>query len=139
MKFMLSALLILYSCIISCGNSKSKSNCEKFRTGKFILQLDVPPYSYTIIERNDSLQIETNSTTKDTVINSVKWTGPCEYELKLLNRNKKDNDSLTLFFDQKIFKSKILEAKNDYYIFKMYIEGIEFSYIDTLRVMSMQR
>ena len=78
-------------CLHSSYTNK-KSPCEKFKTGKFILQLDVPPYDYTIIDRNDSVQVEVNLETNDTVMNSIKWIGPCKYQLKFLRSNKERND-----------------------------------------------
>jgi hypothetical protein len=132
--FFFVILVILFS--YSCYTSKNKSLCEGYKNGKFIINLDIPPYGYTIIERSDSIQVEINSTTNDTLINRIKWTSPCEYELRFLRRNKIKNDSLTLFLDSKVIKAKILEPHKNFYIFKMYIEGIDFSYIDTLKLIS---
>lgn len=131
----ISLLIAGIMCLTSCYTNK-KSLCEKFKIGEFILQLDVPPYDYTIIDRNDSVQIEVNLETNDTVINSIKWTGPCEYELKFLKSNRERKDQVAQFLDPKPLKTEILKADKNYYTFKMYREGINFWWVDTLRVLS---
>jgi len=98
-----------------------------------MLKSKFSPDQTTLIYRNDTTQLEIVPELRDTVLQKIRWKSECEYELKFVKRNHIKNDSLTKFLDPQILHVTILNAKKDYYIFRMYIEGIDFSVVDTLR------
>jgi len=107
--------------------------CDRFRVGKFRIDSELDS-TYWIIERTDSTQIETNALSGMTQTLKIRWTGPCEYELTLLNLTEKPKDSLIARMQKIPLKTKIIQTGKDYYIFESYKEGIEFIFSDTLRL-----
>lgn len=127
--------VIVFFCFHACVTSDSELSCDTFRKGKFMIQLDFPPYHVTYIDRNDSIQTEFNPITRDTLVQAIKWTSSCDYELKFLKQNRIKADSLEQMLDSKILKTKILKTGKGYYVFKSYYDGIDFSFIDTVKIL----
>lgn len=133
--FLTSVLSLLLFIIISCKDDPSKTNCAKFKTGEFFIKAKNNSPSY-LIRRTDSLQYETDEKTKGVRIFDVKWTNPCEYELRLIH---KPSDSATL--NQSEFRNTIekintkiaiVKMAETYYIFKARKEGVSMVVTDTI-------
>nr|WP_297914994.1 hypothetical protein [uncultured Allomuricauda sp.] len=62
--------------------------CEKFRTGSF-KHIGVDGIN-TLIERNDTIQIETNPDKGSKLIASINWLSDCQYRLTYIDVNVPD-------------------------------------------------
>ena len=129
----LSKSLLLFSIIIIIFTSFSKTgeqNCEMYRTGKFYIYNKTSRQKINI-ERRDSLQIETNETTYDITVMTVKWTGSCEYELLFNYATPKEvskDKSVQRIFDvngDMPLQIKILSGTDSYYIFEAGKKGFK--------------
>ena len=87
--------------------------------------------SKSIIERNDTIQVETNLTTGDVLKARIRWTSNCEYELFYISNSK---DSISTYIKTHALKNVILQSNEDYYIAKSTFEGLTITLIDTVRV-----
>ena len=122
-------------CIIALTSCLSQqSNCARFKTGMYSLKL--PGGGYSIIERRDAMQLETNSVTKQTLRSKIKWLDDCDYELKYLSQSEQVSDSIISFIQSKVLKVKIITTGKDYYVFEAEMDGISKKYSDTVRVMN---
>jgi hypothetical protein len=129
-------LLLLTVTAFSCVEKAKGPDCALYKQGKFYIKAneDIPSFA---ISRTDSFQYETNLETGGTRVFSVRWTDPCEFELRLL---EKPTDSATLY--QSAFRDSIekipssvrfIETADSYYIFE--IRKKDFPrYIDTMWV-----
>lgn len=126
--------LVLLISFYSCSTNGDTKSCEQFKKGKFLVTMDTAPYTPWIINREDSVQIEVNQVTNDSIINAITWTGSCEYELKFLRAVGPRKDSINSVLKSKPLKVNILETHKDYYIFRMSINGIDLAPADTLKV-----
>ena len=131
-----SYLAIIISIFILGCNSTNKlhSTCSKYKKGKFKLNSIIDD-SYSIITRNDSLQLEVNSKTGATLTARIFWNGPCTYNLHYLNESTPSNDSLDNFINAGVLKIQILKATSSYYVFEATMEGVSIKYSDTIRVL----
>ena len=124
---------LLFACYIlifvsSCD--QTKINCTKFRTGKFVSHS--ADEQYTILERNDTTQIETNKITGHIFKSKIKWTSDCEYELTSIEESKDFSDSLNPIWTGKKITTKIIEARKDYCVYESSMAGVSMRMIDTL-------
>ena len=104
-----------------------------FKNGKFKYFSTQTGNNY-IIERNDSLQIERNLKTGSVTTLKIEWTGECEYNLTLLNRQSSPSDTLTKFQQKTVLKTKILKVGKDYCVFSSQALGFDRIMVDTLRL-----
>jgi hypothetical protein len=77
--------LLTFFCLIlaSCFNQPAR-DCTEFKTGKFKAEFEVKGQRHsTLLERNDSIQIETYQGKTDTA--SVRWVSDCEYIVQNMN------------------------------------------------------
>lgn len=102
-------------------NCYSKTDCKLFKNGKFKI-IDENSNNESIIERNDSIQIEKNLTTGDVSEYIVNWTNDCEYTLKIIKGSK---ETLSILKDKLLFV-KILSVESGAYKFQVEIEGIDY-------------
>lgn len=124
--FISSSILIL---ILSCSQ---KNDCGKFRTGKFISHsIDS---QQTIIDRNDTTQVETNALTGHIFKSKIKWINDCEYQLSDVEERKDFSDTLTPIWIDKIITTKILKVKYDYCVYESSMPGVSMRMIDTLYI-----
>lgn len=114
---------------ISC-NSRQNVHCEQFKTGRFVIQSELDN-SITIIERNDSLQVERNQITGAISKARIKWISDCEYELYFLS----SSDSFPEYFKTHLLKNVITQTHRDYCIVNSTIEGVNVILKDTLRIL----
>ena len=104
--------------------------CTEFRTGKFALIGNPISHNY-IIERNDSLQVETDLTAGSVSKFKVTWVNECAYELTILE----GNEVIMNFYKDRTLSVRIIETFKDGYKFESQLKGID-SYVltQTLRV-----
>ena len=105
--------------IFSCASKDGNSDCGQFKNGKFILHLrgqygDV----FFSINRQDSIQIETDKKAGYYSKLLVRWTGACNYEATLLETTFPFPDSIQKIRKLIPLKTEIIAMTNDYYIFK---------------------
>jgi len=113
--FMKKAVLFLIGIFLISCQEQSKTNPNKFKSGKFKTILDDTNFTSFAI-RNDSVQIETYNQQKDTF--TIEWTNNFEYILY-----KKNPKSL---LDSTPFYVKITALKKDSYSFSAYYKGSNF-------------
>lgn len=90
----------------------------------------------SFIERNDSIQTEINSNSKNIVKAKIKWKGECEYELTYLEQTTNSPDTINSFIQSRVLNVIILEATKDYYIFKATMADTDKTLTDTLRILN---
>lgn len=105
--------------IVLCGSCKTKqisratkSDCEKFKTGKFLHESEGDPVIYKI-ERNDSIQTEIKGKSGGSVNLKITWRGPCSYELTFLNQYIITPDSISESGKNLKVKVDIIKVSND--------------------------
>lgn len=97
--------------------------CDNLRTGNFYYYPINDTTKYKI-ERNDSVQIETNLSTGKSQENKITWLNKCTYKLTPINvpKNVSGADSFLLANPTEI---TILEIAKQYYIFTCRIDSAE--------------
>lgn len=85
-----TALLLLLFLLVFTGKNlfaqaPGASECGKFHTGTYYYK-DIPG---VIVERDSLTQTERDPATGRYVTMSIKWTGECSYELRLIKTNDK--------------------------------------------------
>lgn len=115
----LSFILICCIGLISCKSEKA-AHIENFKTGTFETFLDDSDAT-SIATRNDSIQIETYNSKKDTF--AIRWVNNFEYVLL------KVNPKTTL--DNTPFHVKITGIKENSYTFKASYKGSNFKQTGT--------
>lgn len=131
-----SLILILFFATFlwtSCDSSRKNFSCDNFKTGRFELHSEFNN-STSIIDRDDSIQTETNTLTGHIVKAKIKWTDKCEYELIYVEQTLNSSDTIVPLIQSKSLNTKILKATKDYYVFQSSMEGINNILIDTLKV-----
>jgi hypothetical protein len=123
--------LVILSATLSCNSTSQTQDCDKFKNGDFYLKLKLDS-SIISIKRNDSLQVETNVATGETITSKIKWTGPCELEMLFLSQSKDSPDSIIKFLQGKPVKSRIIKTGKNYYVFESKTDNINFTYTDTM-------
>jgi hypothetical protein len=108
-------------------------DCNKFRTGKFLSHL--ADDQYTVIERNDTFQIETDKLTGHVLKARIKWISECEYELRNIEETLGATDTLKRVWQDRVVSTKIIEVKNTYCIYESYISGVSMRITDTLHIL----
>jgi hypothetical protein len=127
-------LLITTSIVVSCASANKQTDCERFKTGRFELHSQVDN-SISIIERNDTIQTETNTKSGSIVKARIKWRANCEYELTYFAQTKNTSDTIVPFVQSRPLKTTILQTDKNYYIFKSSMEGTSVTLVDTLKVL----
>ena len=109
----------LFFFIVLCGSCHAnqvsmatKSDCEKFKTGKFIHESERDKVIYKI-ERNDSIQKEIIGKSGGFVNFKITWLGPCSYELTFLNQHINSADSIPESGKNLKVKVEIIKVSND--------------------------
>lgn len=112
----LAATLILMSgCIFS-----QKNDCLSFKTGKYEL-LDEQNSVHYLVERNDSIQTETNLITGQSSSFKIKWLNSCDYQLEMISGS---NQAMEFYKGKKLIV-KIIEIYPDGYKFSSQLDGDE--------------
>ena len=129
--------VVFFSCIVlsllACGFSEKDSSCDRFKQGDFRYRLREQNYHTDfLIHRNDSIQTEVDSKSGKTSKLSIKWTGECKYELRLLETTFDFPDSVQRIRKTFPAKTEILGLTKDYYIFQTTRDNSDFVLTDTL-------
>ncbi len=117
----------------SCTSTGEKNNCELFHSGKFRIQSKGDSI-YWIIDRSDSVQVETNSKTGNKMTAKITWLTPCEYQLTEFTNSDPELNSVSPSYRKEPLLTKILSSSRDYCVFESSKKGIEMKYMDTLWV-----
>lgn len=120
----IAIILPLFLAFLSCKNDKI-AKIENFKTGTFKTFLDDSDET-SIAIRNDSIQIETYDSKKDTFL--IHWITNFEYVLKKINPKTK--------LDNTPFHVKITGIKGDSYTFKANYKGSNFKQTGTVTKIS---
>jgi hypothetical protein len=126
-------ILIAATLLYSCVSTQKKIDCSVFKKGIFELHSKFDNSIY-IIERNDSIQTETNTKTWHVVKARIKWTGECEYELNYFQQTTNTADTIIPFIQTGTLKTQIFKTTKNYYVFRSTMDGIDKTLTDTLRV-----
>ncbi len=108
-KLVTYCLLSSAFCLFAACLKQPERNCTDFKTGKFKVEFEVKGQKHTtLLERNDSIQIETYQGKTDTA--SVRWVSDCEYIVKNLNPQT--------MAEKKAYAIKILNTSKNTYTFE---------------------
>lgn len=112
-KYIFFMGILFSSCQQAPEHKATKTECEKFKKGKFLYKSKGYPTVYRI-ERNDTVQKEIIGKTGDFINFKINWTAPCTYELTFLDQHISGSDSVSES-DKKTMKVQveILEISND--------------------------
>jgi hypothetical protein len=94
-----ATLILMSGCIFS-----QKNDCLSFKTGKFEL-IDEQNSLHYLIERNDSIQTETNLKTGQSSSFKIEWLNSCDYQLEMTS----GSDQAMKFYKGKKLILKIIE------------------------------
>jgi hypothetical protein len=121
--------------LLACTSANKHNACEKFKTGTFIYNIRNPNGQIGrtfLINRNDSIQIETDKASGETSKLSVTWIDKCTYALRILESTFNFPDSIQKLRKKVPIKNTILSTTATYCIFEARREGINYILIDTL-------
>jgi len=122
----------IFIAIVSCSVSPNKLDCTNFRKGKFVSH--IADEQNTIVDRNDTIQIETNQITGHIFKARIKWISDCEYELSNIEESTNFSDTLKPVWQNKIIRTKIVKVENGYCIYETHVDGVSMIMIDSLRI-----
>ena len=129
-------IILLFSLIyISCGPKNLAKDFTKFKTGSFLYYYKGEQRKDDItfsINRNDSIQTETNSKSGKTSTYKIKWTDSSKYELYFLKSTDNLSDSIIKRKQAYPLKTLILDTADNYCIFESKKDDSEFKLSDTL-------
>ncbi len=127
-------ILILMTLILLC--CRNLSDCSKFKIGKFFTFSPVTK-NKIIINRNDTLQVETDTKTGIVIKSKIFWKNPCEYQITAISNNKASQDYVDSFFSITPINVTIIDQGKDFYIFKAKVDSINkhLEYSDTVRIL----
>ncbi len=125
-------LILLFILLLSCS-IKQVPDCSRLKVGKFIYYLKFTDTRY-VIERNDSIQTETNQTTDAVSKSKIKWLTPCDYQLIFLSRSPTDTSQNEIEKKAEAIplNTKIIKTAKNYYVFESSKEGISMVLRDTI-------
>jgi hypothetical protein len=130
LSLMLHAILIWLS--ISCNNGDM--TCSNFKTGKFLYHSKYTNTDYSI-NRNDSIQTETNLSTGKATKGRVVWINSCEFNLFNIAGGE-TTDGVERYFQTTPINIKIVGMTPNYYVFTASADSVGKSLriTDTMRV-----
>lgn len=120
---------------ISCKSKKMAKGFTKFKTGNFMYYYKGEQGKNDItflINRNDSIQTETNSKTGNVSTFTIKWTDTLKYELYFLSSTDNLPDSIIKQKKAYPLKTSILDIGGNYCVFESKKDDSEFKLLDTL-------
>lgn len=110
-------ILLLFTYILIFFGCKEDIPCEKIKTGNFIYYSKLNK-SKVVVERSDSIQIETIVNTGKTVRLKLFWNSPCEFVITAIQNNQK-HDSIYSFTEIPKLTVKALSFTSNYYIYQV--------------------
>jgi len=75
-------IIAIFAFLLLSFTYDEKPNCAKLKNGKYYYYTK-KTREKTLVERTDSLQIETNEFGKDVMKNKIVWKGNCKYDMYL--------------------------------------------------------
>jgi hypothetical protein len=119
--------------LLCCRN---QSDCSEFKNGKFF-SISPVTKDKIIIERNDTLQVETNTETGIIMKSKISWKNPCEYQLTAISNSKVLQDGVDSFFSITPITVTIIDHGKDFYVFKAKVDSANkhVEILDTIRVL----
>ncbi|MBK6266384.1 hypothetical protein JKA74_15170 [Marivirga sp. S37H4] len=100
-------------------------DCSNFKTGKFYT--DTPTLGRTIIERNDSIQIEKNIEVGYHYVLQIEWEDDCTYKLTLID-NKSTNPKFSPPTPSFVITTRITQVNENSYSTEASLNGGAFNY-----------
>src|SRR5690348_16611410 len=122
-------LPILMLLILSC-KSGDKKNCFRFHNGRFISHEALG--QRTIIDRRDSIQIETNEQTGHVFKSNIRWINDCENQLTDFFEKSDSTDSFKPWLPGKIVTTKLIKTTSEYCIYESKMSDVSMTLPDTL-------
>lgn len=127
--------VILLSVFIgSCAGKKDQPDCSRLKTGRFESR-GISGRGELVIERNDSIQVETDSWTGLVARLRINWIGDCEYRLTALdltiNGEKMEMPKSLLI----PITTRITKVTKNYYICSSIEDGNSQATLDTLLIL----
>ncbi len=91
-----------------------------------------------IIEREDTLQVETDSGTGEITKSKIDWINSCEYRITGITNSKTIKDGVDSFFSITPINITIVSTGRDFYVFKTKVDSADkhLEYSDTIRVLN---
>lgn len=121
--FLFSGLIFLSA---ACGNQQKEQDCSRYRTGHFKWHAQTPNgLRRYILERNDSIQLETDINSGMVTTMKIKWISPCRYELAYIKSNRYMPDSVIQFRKAHNVITTIVPGTHDYYLFESKADGFD--------------
>ncbi|SFQ55798.1 hypothetical protein SAMN05444277_1291 [Parafilimonas terrae] len=118
--------------ILSCKSGDNK-NCSKFHSGRFISHEALG--QRTIIDRLDSIQIETNEQTGHVFKSKIRWINDCEYQLTDFFEKLDSTDSFKPWLPGKVVATKLIGATSKYCIYESKMSDVSMTLRDTLWIL----
>jgi hypothetical protein len=126
---------LLIVAFVSCRTTEKEKGCEQFKSGNFVFHINAPEYQTDfIIQRDDSIQTELEKKTGRYSKFRVNWTGPCTYELIMIESTFVFPDSLQKIRKTLPTKTEITGWTKDYYLFSTMRDGSNYVLKDTMWV-----
>ena len=133
---MKQALLLFSSILIAgCSNFSTewteeiKDNCDAYKTGKYLYTAFS---SHVLIDRNDTLQVETNLDTRNKIYYKITWTGPCTYNLTFLSTTEHLSDFMLKDKKSAPLIVSIINGDDSYYFYESKRSNSALVYKDTI-------
>jgi len=122
--------LIIIGNFFSC---REKLTCKSFRSGKFIYNTKIDNTQF-MIDRSDSIQIETDLKTRFITKAKINWISDCEFEMHYVSSEDTALEKFSSMLGNIPVMVRILKIGDDYYIFEQEIEGSKMRITDTMWV-----
>jgi len=134
-NFFVVTILLIAFLDIAC--TPRPLNCASVKRGRFLYYSSALNKKY-FIERNDSIQIEVDSSSKTTVKSKIVWVNDCAFDLTIMLDSNKRNDGIDSFFASTPIKTTIIKVTPTYYVFSSSIDnaGKRLVLVDTTRILS---
>ena len=120
--------LIIIGSLSSC---RDKLTCKNFRSGKFIYNTKIDNTQF-MIDRSDSIQVETDLKTGFITRSKIKWISDCEFEMHYVSSQDTTLAKFSPMLEDIPIMVKILKIGDDHYIFEQEIEGATMKITDTM-------
>jgi hypothetical protein len=118
--FSLTVVSTLTVLIFSCVTSPDSGDCGQFKNGKFIFHLrgqNPGEDIYFSINRQDSIQMESDKKSGNYTKLRLHWTDKCKYETLVLESTYPFSDSVQNSRKTIPMKTEIIAWTKDYYVF----------------------
>ena len=108
-------LLAIVSVSTLAFQCQTLQDCSKYKTGKFYF-ISKMHRTKVLIERTDSLQVETDTKTGEIIKNRIDWKTQCEYDIYQILPTERKPDKTDSFFSVTPIQIRITDVGDDYYI-----------------------